>query len=67
MAAGMLAAAKGWRLMAGMAAGMLTAAEGRKEYEFSRLLRSLQQLREIDFAQQMTPTLERVRVFLYFQ
>ncbi|PQP95586.1 hypothetical protein Pyn_10359 [Prunus yedoensis var. nudiflora] len=50
MAAGMLATAKGWRLMAGMAAGMLAAAKGRKEDEFSWLLRGLQQPREADFA-----------------
>ncbi|PQQ08540.1 hypothetical protein Pyn_06323 [Prunus yedoensis var. nudiflora] len=50
MAVGMLAAAKGWRLMAGKATGMLAAAEGMKKDEFSWLLRSLQQPREVDFA-----------------
>ncbi|PQQ05149.1 hypothetical protein Pyn_16205 [Prunus yedoensis var. nudiflora] len=47
MAAGMLAVAEGWRLMAGMAAGMLAVAEGRKESEFSWFLIGLQQLREV--------------------
>ncbi|PQQ07351.1 hypothetical protein Pyn_20229 [Prunus yedoensis var. nudiflora] len=44
--AGMLAAAKRWRLMAGMAAGMLAAAKKRKENEFSWLLGGLQQPRD---------------------
>ncbi|PQQ05771.1 hypothetical protein Pyn_39665 [Prunus yedoensis var. nudiflora] len=47
MAAGMLAAAKGWRLMAGMTAGMLAAAKGRKEDEFLWFLISLQQSRKV--------------------
>ncbi|PQQ08363.1 hypothetical protein Pyn_38602 [Prunus yedoensis var. nudiflora] len=38
-----------WRLMAGMAAGMLAVDKKIKEDEFSWLLRSLQQPREVDF------------------